>query len=219
MTVVKDAADSEEMNLIAKLNEASKQIGPIDKDGSNSYQKYSFQSETAIKYAVENAIRKVGIRIIPTYEVLSQYDRSSKKGGSNHFVDVMGTFTITDGSESVIGTMPGSGQDSGEKATAKACTSAQKYFYKQLFNITDKDEDPDGDDSSNSGPLMSTPQQQTTLDSLFKSMAEVAGAAPEAVRNGYLEKASVKSAADLTHEGANKLIKLVTNQLEKKSKG
>ncbi|WP_203640047.1 ERF family protein [Levilactobacillus wangkuiensis] len=208
------AENLEERNLISKLNEASKNIGPIGKDGKNSYQNYSFQSETAIKYAVEEAIRQAGIRIIPTYVVLNQYDRSSKKGGSNHFVDVMGTFTITDGNESILGTMPGSGQDSGEKAMAKACTSAQKYFYKQLFNITDKDEDPDSEDSGHGGILMATEGQQTTLISLFKTMAEVKDAAPKVVSNGYLEKAGVAQVADLTHESANKLIELVTRHLK-----
>lgn len=47
--------------------------------------------------------------------------------------------------------MPGAGSDTGEKAVQKACTSAQKYFYKQLFNITDKDEDLDAQDSNPDG--------------------------------------------------------------------
>ncbi|MFC6180319.1 ERF family protein [Lactiplantibacillus daowaiensis] len=139
---------TEKLNLVQKLNEASKMIGPIGKDGDNKYQHYAFQSETAVKYAVEKAIREVGIRIIPKYEVINQYDHQSNKGGNNHFVDVMGTFTITDGDAEIVGTMPGSGQDTGEKAMVKACTTAQKYFYKQIFNITDKDEDPDADDSN-----------------------------------------------------------------------
>lgn len=209
-----------EDNVINKLNEASKNIGPIDKDGNNKFQHYTFQSETAIKYAVESAIREVGLRIIPNYEVLNQYDRTSKGGGNNHFVDVMGTFTITDGKEKVIGTMPGSGQDSGEKAMAKACTSSQKYFYKQLFNITDKDEDPDSDDSASSkGPAVkpATKQQQKTLISLFKAMTKTTGVAEDTVQSGYLKKAHVTELNELNHESAKQLIALVTKQLEKQS--
>lgn len=140
-----------ELTLIEKLAQASASIGPVAKDGNNSYQKYTFQSEAAIKAAVKKAIESVGIQIIPAYEVLSQYDKRTAKGGENHFVDVIGTFNITDGKETIVGKMPGSGQDTGEKAMAKACTSAQKYFYKQLFNITDKDEDPDADNSNPDG--------------------------------------------------------------------
>lgn len=136
------------MNIIQKLNEASKKIGPITKDGENKFQRYTFQSEAAVKSAVEAAIREVGIRIIPNYEIVQQYDRESAKGGNNHFVDVKGTFTITDGEDSIQGTMFGSGQDTAEKAMVKAETTTQKYFYKQLFNITDRDEDPDTTNSA-----------------------------------------------------------------------
>ncbi|WPC19475.1 ERF family protein [Pediococcus inopinatus] len=136
--------------IIEKLVNASKLIGPIKKDGENKFQHYNFQSEGAIKDAVKNAIETVGISIIPSYTVTNQYDLKSSKGGNNHYVDVMGEFTITDGKDQVVGHMPGSGQDSGEKAMAKACTSAQKYFYKQLFNITDRDEDPDATSSQGS---------------------------------------------------------------------
>ncbi len=134
--------NSDSKKLIEKLVAASKLITPIAKDGFNSFNKYQFQSESAIKSAVKEAIQKVGISIIPKYEVTNQYDK-----GKNHYVDVLGTYLITDGVEQYIGTMPGSGQDVSEKAMAKACTTAQKYFYKQLFNITDKDEDPDSEPS------------------------------------------------------------------------
>ena len=139
---------AETESLIKKLTEASKQIKAVSKDGKNSFQGYTFQSESAIKSAVKSAIENVGISIIPSFAILNQRDVKNNKGRMAHIVDVLGTFTITDGTEKIKGTMPGSGLDNGEKATAKACTSAQKYFYKQLFNISDKDEDPDATDSN-----------------------------------------------------------------------
>ena len=139
-------------SLIKKLTKASKKIKAISKDGKNNFQGYTFQSESAIKSAVKSAIESVGISIIPSFEILNQRDVKNNKGRVAHIVDVMGTFDITDGNEHLKGTMPGSGLDSGEKATAKACTSAQKYFYKQLFNISDKDEDPDATDSNLAQP-------------------------------------------------------------------
>jgi len=219
-----------EINLIQKLNEASKQIGPIAKDGSNDFQHYSFQSETAIKYAVESAIRDAGIRIIPQYEVINQYDKTSKRGGENHFVDVMGTFTITDGDNSIVGTMPGSGQDSGEKAMAKACTSAQKYFYKQLFNITDRDEDPDADDSNPGGgykgnqkiaeqvanPTPATDEQKDTLGKLFQSIADSAKVDLNVVASSFLIKANkATNLNQLDHKQAQELITAATSKLSK----
>lgn len=223
--------EEKELNLIQKLNEASKHIGPIGKDGNNSFQKYRFQSETAIKYAVESAIREVGIRIIPQYEVINQYDKASKRGGENHFVDVMGTFTITDGENTVVGTMPGSGQDSGEKAMAKACTSAQKYFYKQLFNITDKDEDPDADDShpgggfggttstqesQTPGPEPITPQQKDTLSKLFNAIADKAKVDLNVVATSFLKQVNGATSMDqLNHKQAQEIVSVATNKLNK----
>lgn len=134
--------------LVSKLNEASKKIKAVRKDGQNSFQRYSFQSEAAIKSTVKAAIESVGIVITPSYEITGQRDIKNNKGHIAHIVDVLGIFTITDGDSELIGKMPGSGMDTGEKATAKACTSAQKYFYKQLFNISDRDEDPDATDSN-----------------------------------------------------------------------
>ncbi|WP_420328020.1 ERF family protein [Lactiplantibacillus plantarum] len=203
---------NEKLNLMQKLNEAAKSIGAVHKDGKNSFQNYDFQSEGAIKAAVEQAIQGVGIRIIPNYQVINQYDKESKRGGSNHFVDVMGTFLITDGAETETGSMPGSGQDSGEKAMAKACTSAQKYFYKQLFNITDKEEDPDTTDSNATvGESLINNEQRDRLDRLFESLAGVTNKDKEFVAKAYLKK--VGSIDKLTHSSANTLIEMVTNKL------
>ena len=202
---------NEKLNLMQKLNEAAKSIGAVHKDGKNSFQNYEFQSEGAIKAAVEHAIQSVGIRIIPNYEIINQYDKASKKGGSNHFVDVMGTFLITDGSESQTGSMPGSGQDSGEKAMAKACTSAQKYFYKQLFNITDKEEDPDSTDSNaTTGEPMVTTDQKDRLNRLFDSLAGVTNKDKQLISGAYLKH--VGSVDQLTLASADKLIAMVTTK-------
>jgi hypothetical protein len=48
-------------------------------------------------------------------------------------------------------------------------------------------------------------------------MSKAASAPIEAVRNGYLEKLNVSQVNDLTHDGANQLISLVTAQLKKQS--
>ena len=116
---------AETESLIKKITEASKQIKAISKDGKNNFQGYTFQSESAIKSAVKSAIESVGISIIPSFEILNQRDVKNNKGRVAHIVDVMGSFDITDGNEHITGTMPGSGLDNGEKATAKACTRIQ----------------------------------------------------------------------------------------------
>lgn len=137
--------------LAQKVANANREIGTIAKDGANKRQNYSFQSEAAIKAAVQRVSSKNGFAIVPNFEIIQKYDKQTRNGGTWTFYDVMGTFTITDGKDTLVGSMPGTGSDSGDKAVQKATTSAQKYFYKQLFNITDRDEDPDATDSSPDG--------------------------------------------------------------------
>lgn len=192
--------------LISKLADASKLIGPIQKDGENGYQHYTFQSEAAIKAAVKNALDNVGIQIVPSFEVINQYDKTSQKGAVNHFVDVMGTFVITDGTDTITGKMPGSGQDTAEKAMAKACTSAQKYFYKQLFNISDQEPDPDADNSKPDGGFtqQKNQQQQNNPQSTNAPAKRAGKSAREAKIKAILEQSKL-------------LKKVVNNDLAAKS--
>jgi len=74
-----------------------------------------------------------------------------------------------------------------------------------------------GTQQSNRQPLPVTKQQATTLNGLFEAMSKAASAPIEAVKNGYLEKLNVSQVKDLTHDGANQLIRLVTVQLKNQS--
>lgn len=163
--------------LAKKIAKANKDIGAIAKDGNNNYQRYSFQSEAAIKAAVQRVISDNKFAIVPSFEIVDREQQTTQKGGINNFVYVLGTFTITDGIETLIGSMPGAGSDTGEKAVQKACTSAQKYFYKQLFNITDKDEDPDAQDSNPDGGYKAAKRapakrKQTAAQTVKKQMTD-----------------------------------------------
>jgi hypothetical protein len=201
--------------LAEKLVAASKAIGKVAKDGNNTFQHYTFQSEAAIKSAVKSAIESVGVQIIPNYEVINQYDRTSNKGGINHYVDVLGTFDITDGKEHLTGTMPGSGQDSGEKAMMKATTVAQKYFYKQLFNISDQDPDPDSETATpaskatnnQSSPQQSVPKppsksQLTRIDNLAKKLGKIGGKGADEMLQWALAREQVSGLNELTSQTA-----------------
>lgn len=182
-----------EKNLVQKLAAAAATVGPVKKDGNNDYQHYNFQSESAIKDAVKSALEAQGLVIVPTYEVIQQYDRQSGKGGVNHFVDVLGTFTITDGTDSIVGTMPGSGQDTGEKAMMKATTAAQKYFYKQLFNITDTEPDPDTTNSNEAkGPIMASEQDIKVYQTMVADYAVKQNTDAKSVNKAVFSAAKVK---------------------------
>lgn len=158
--------------LAKKIAKANKEIGVIAKDGNNRYQNYGFQSESAIKAAVQRVLSENYFSIIPNFKIIDREQQTTSKGNVNNFVYVEGTFTITDGVETLVGSMPGTGSDTGEKAVQKACTSAQKYFYKQLFNITDKDEDPDAQDSNPGGGYRATGRSRATNSAPQRNQAK-----------------------------------------------
>lgn len=158
--------------LAKKIAKANKEIGAIAKDGNNRYQNYGFQSESAIKAAVQRVLSENYFSIIPNFKIIDKEQQTTSKGNVNNFVYVQGTFTITDGVETLVGSMPGTGSDTGEKAVQKACTSAQKYFYKQLFNITDKDEDPDAQDSNPGGGYRATGRSRASNSAQQRNQAK-----------------------------------------------
>ena len=145
------------LNLAQKIARANKDIGAISKDGNNISQKYAYQSIEAIRAAVRKVLGDNGLAIFPSYDKPEFLERKTQRGGTYFFARVMGHFTITDGNESVTCDFPGEGSDSGDKAIQKACTSAQKYFYKGIFNISDRDEeDPDATNSAPDGGYVPT---------------------------------------------------------------
>lgn len=202
----KDDAATDKLTLIDRILIAQQAVGVIKKDGQNSFQHYSFQSEGAIKDAVKPALIKAGLVIKFSYEIVNQYDRTTGKGGNNHFVDLMGTFTVTDGHDEMTFTIPGSGQDTGEKAMVKASTSAQKYFYKQMFNITDtEDSDPDANDSSaNNGPITKNKQSirpsaidHATVKAIKDMMVQQFKALPATNKKGEPKPKTVNELAEI----------------------
>jgi hypothetical protein len=215
-------ATTPQQRLHMKLLAASKVIKAVSKDGENDFQHYSFQSEGAIKDAVKPALESNGLMIIPRYEILGQHDVPGKRG-TNHVVDVLGTFTLTDGIEEYVGTMVASGADTLEKATMKACTSAQKNYYKQLFNITDNDPDPDTSDSgdgyqpNNSQPQYNQPQQQQqvshTLINAFQ--ASLTDAAAKHGVDLHTAGSTVFAAAGVPVKAYTKLTQAEFNELDK----
>lgn len=122
-------------------------MGAIAKDGKNKSQDFQFISESAIKAAVRKVSAKYGFTIFPKQiKNITRYERTTSRGGTLYFYDVMQEFVVTDGKEEMIGDMMGTGSDTGDKAFNKAVTVALKNFEKQLFNVSDKSEnDPDSE--------------------------------------------------------------------------
>lgn len=121
-------------------------IGAVKKDGVNSQQKYKFRSIDDVYNALNPALAKNKIFIVP--EVLEERReiKQMKSGAEPVFVicKIKYTFYADDGSfvEAVV---IGEGMDYGDKATNKAMAIAFKYACFQVFCIPTDDliDDPD----------------------------------------------------------------------------
>lgn len=184
------------MNLYQKINKISVEIGVMEKTGRNQSQGYSFIEQSVIVAKVRELCEKYGITIIPaTIERrLDRFDvtRGTGKSGVDTHVQVKSEFLIvnSDKPEENFSIVWDGGEaiDSGDKATNKAITASQKYFYMKLFNISDKEdsdlESPEEPkDRKPSQPLtgFSNPVSEAQLN-FIKKLAGELGIAPPIVR-------------------------------------
>lgn len=135
------------MNIYESINAVMKDCGFIAKNDRNEQQKYKFRGIDAVMNALNPALIKNKVFVVP--EVLDQHreERTSAKGGLLIYsiIKVKYTFYAEDGS-SVSAVVTGEGMDSGDKASNKAMSAAFKYACFQTFCIpTEEMKDADYD--------------------------------------------------------------------------
>lgn len=137
--------DISKLSLAEKIARATGDMGAIKKSGTNENQKWHFITESDIKASIRKVMPKYGFAIFPTdIKIVQKYERKASRGSIWYFYDILQTFKVTDGHESIEIKSLGTGSDSGDKALNKAMTIAFKNMEKQLFNVSDSDdEDPD----------------------------------------------------------------------------
>lgn len=161
------------MNIYEAISAAMSDIGAIGKNQKNEQQKFMYRGVDAVMNAINPALVKHHIFIVP--EVLEQVreDRVSSKGNALIYsvCKIKFTFYAEDGSHVEAVTI-GEGMDSGDKATNKAMAIAFKYACFQVFCIpTEEMADPDAEVHT---VAAKTPQGQTDED-LNKQMMEDVG--------------------------------------------
>lgn len=132
--------------LVQELAKIQKELEKMDKDGKNSRQGFEYVSEAQVKSMLQNKLADHGIMIIPHYEILNSWTTQTNNGKTMNYLSVMGHFKLTNGSDELVGSMPGIGMDTGDKAIYKAETGAQKNFLMQLFLMSTGD-DPEHDNN------------------------------------------------------------------------
>ena len=124
------------MNIYESICAVMADVGAIGKNTKNTQQGFMFRGIDAVMNALQPAMLKNHIFVVP--EVLDQTreERQSAKGGTLLYsiLRMKYTFYAEDGS-SVSAVVIGEGMDSGDKASNKAMSIAFKYACFQVFCI------------------------------------------------------------------------------------
>ena len=123
------------------------EIGAIGKNSKNSQQGFMYRGIDAVMNAINPALVKHKVFIVPEVLEQTREERQTSKGSTLFYsiCKVRYTFYAEDGS-SIEAVVAGEGMDSGDKATTKAMSIAFKYACFQVFCIpTEEMIDPDSE--------------------------------------------------------------------------
>ena len=136
-------------NLAAKFIQVMQECSHIAKSGTNSYHGYKYATSSDVMQKVNAAFTKYGIASFVSPSLISLQEVKTAKGNIDHFATVEVEIKLVDkdsGEEAILKGL-GNGQDNGDKAVAKALTSAMKYAYMMSLAISTGD-DPEADTST-----------------------------------------------------------------------
>ena len=131
-----DRKGNDMSEIYAAISRTMKDIGAVGKTERNEQQRYMYRGIDAIMNALNPAMIKNGIFVVPEVLEQTREERTTAKGTLLIYsvVRVAYRFYASDGSYVEAVTM-GEGMDSGDKATNKAMAAALKYACFQTFMI------------------------------------------------------------------------------------
>ena len=157
------------MNIFETINAVMSDIGAVGKTSKNTTQGFMFRGIDAVMNAINPALVKNKLFIVPEILEQTREERQTTKGGTLIYsiCKVKYTFYAEDGSN-ITCTVIGEGMDSGDKATNKAMSIAFKYACFQVFCIP-TEEMVDADKESHEViPAKITPNEAKSLEELLK---------------------------------------------------
>lgn len=188
------------MNIFESISAVMKDCGAVTKDSKNLQQNYKFRGIDAVMNALNPALIKNKVFVVP--EVLDQTreERTTSKGGLLIYsvVKVKYTFYAEDGS-SVSACVIGEGMDSGDKATNKAMSAAFKYACFQTFCIPTEEMKDSEDDSPEPIPKTIGTLKAAALLKLLNEKAVDLGV--------IYDQYSVKKLEELTEEQHSSIVR------------
>lgn len=222
------AEAARKMNIYEAISRCMEEIGAVGKDAVNKQQGFKYRGIDAVMNAINPALIKNHVFIVPEVLEQSREERTTKSGGALIYsvCRIKYTFFAEDGSHIEAITV-GEGMDSGDKATNKAMAIAYKYACFQVFCIpTEEIKDPDDETPEPVAPEPVAPEPKftpATAEQLHKinefvdayaEMCENAKAAD--IMNRLKKMYNFSSTSDISTELANKLIEQVETWYKKK---
>lgn len=133
--------------IFSRINLIMSEVGGIAKDRTNAKQGYKFRGIDDVYLALQPLLAKH--EVFTTLEVLDEIrsERTTQTGSVLFYsiLKIRYDFWALDGSK-ISCTVIGEGMDSGDKASNKAMSIAQKYAFIQIFAIPTEDpKDPEND--------------------------------------------------------------------------
>ena len=147
-----------EGKIYKAISQTMKDVGIVGKNDTNQFDHYNFRGIDAVMNALNPAMIKNGIFVVPTVLESTREERQSRKGDTMMYsvLKVKYTFYAEDGS-SVESVVVGEAMDRSDKSTNKAMSAAFKYACFQTFCIP-TEEMKDADEESPEIGVKATPK-------------------------------------------------------------
>lgn len=215
------AETAKKMSIYEAISRCMEEIGAVGKDAVNKQQGFKYRGIDAVMNAINPALIKNHVFIVP--EVLDQQrqERTTNKGAVLIYsiCRIKYTFYAEDGSFIEAVTV-GEGMDSGDKATNKAMAIAFKYACFQVFCIpTEEMKDPDEETPDPIKPQFTpaTPEQLHKINEFVDAYAEMCENAKAVdIMNQLKKMYNFSSTSDISTELASRLIEQVETWYKKK---
>lgn len=193
-------------NIYAAINAVMKDIGSIRKDETNDFDHYKFRGIDAVYNAIQPALVKNGVFIVPDLQDINQEERTSGNNKTMIYTTVKVRFTLyAEDGTSISGVFPGEAMDRSDKSTNKAMTAAYKYMIFELFTIPTEDNQDADKESPEAGKKKTSVGRERAREKLLAYFKEKNIKTDEQTKICEELKLSPKSTADEINEAYKKI--------------
>ena len=203
--------EEKKKNIHESIAAVMAEIGAIGKNSQNKQQGFMYRGVDAVMNAINPALIKYKMYIVPEVLEYTCNERTTAKGGNLIYAicKMRYTFYAEDGS-CIPATVMGMGMDSGDKAMNKAMSVAFKYACFQTFCIpTEEMKDPDAETPPPSKPAKPTLEAKY-VNTLFAELQRTGIGL-----KGILQTYKVTDVHDMTFEDWKKAMDILKGKPDK----